>query len=58
MGGKVEMGRGVTKQGILFGSGEWCNKHTLSRGSDRAPNELVGKLGEMPTKNQKRLVKP
>ena len=47
-----------TKQGILSGNGEWCSKHTLSKGSGRATNGLVGKPGEMPTRNQKWLVKP
>ena len=47
-----------TKQGILSGNGEWCSKHTLSKGSSRATNELMGNPKEMPTRNQKRLVKP
>ena len=46
-----------TKQGIFSGNGEWCNKHTLSKGSVWATNGLVGKPGEMPTRNQKWLVK-
>jgi len=53
------MGEGEeTKQGIFFRNGEWCSKHNLSRGNGRATDELVGKPREMPTRNQKLLVKP
>ena len=35
--------RGETRQGILSRDGEWSSKHTLSRGSGRATNRLVGR---------------
>ena len=51
-GGKAVKGR-ETKQWILFGNGEWCGKHTLSTGSGRTTNNLVGNPREIPAKNQK-----
>jgi len=41
--GKVGKVRGETKQGrVLSWNREWCSKHTLSKGSGRATNRLVG----------------
>ena len=37
-----------TKQEFLFGNGEWCGKHPLSRGNGRETNRLVCSLGKMP----------
>ena len=55
---RQKWGKEEIKQGILSGNGEGCIKHTLSRGSGRPTNGLVGKPREMLTRNQKRLVKP
>ena len=49
--------RAKTKKKKLSRNREWCSKHTLSRDSGQITSGLVGKLGEMPTKNQKWLVK-
>ena len=32
----------------MFGNGEWCGKHPLSRGNNQATKRLVGSLGKMP----------
>ena len=31
----------------MFGNGEWCGKHPLSRGNNQATKRLVGSLGKM-----------
>ena len=52
------MSRKETKQELLFGNGEWCGKHPLTRGNGgkhpltrgngQATNKLMCSLGEMP----------
>ena len=49
---------GEKKKKVSSWNEEWCSDHTMSKGSGRATNELVGNFGEMPIRNQKRLVKP
>ena len=56
-GDKVVSGR-ETKQELLFGNGEWCGKHPLSRSNGQITTRLVGSPGEMPIRNQKWLVQP
>ena len=31
----------------MFGNGEWCGTHPLSRGNNQATKRLVGSLGKM-----------
>ena len=52
------IGVGIESPRLFSGNGEWCDKHTLSRGNGRATNRLVGSLGEMPIRNCKWLVQP
>ena len=43
---KTERGKKM-RQVILSGNGEWCNQHTLSRGSDWAVGKPVNSLGSI-----------